>query len=139
MSRDVTRNDVTGSCITGSHRKWLYRKWRNGKCKGENFLCLFSHRIFAAFFLQKHLGIYSETFGHSIFPAEISTNENLGNSTNEMPQSLFQLANNGSPYRFNESVHTFFFRWSPFVRPIKFKRWPLFFLIWKSAFSVQLS
>jgi hypothetical protein len=39
-----------------------------------------------------------------ILPAEISTNENLGNSTNEMPQSLFYLTNDGSPYRSNESV-----------------------------------
>jgi hypothetical protein len=32
------------------------------------------------------------------------TNEDVGNSTNEMPQSLFQLANHISPYRSNESV-----------------------------------
>ena len=56
--------------------------------------------------------------GHSILPTEISTNENLGNSTNEMPQSLFQLANHGSPYRSSESVRTIYFL--PFVESLSF-------------------
>ena len=70
VDRDVTGNEVTGNDVTGSHRKWdvtgshrklLYRKSR--KCKGDNFPRLFSHLVFVAFFLRKHLGVYSETVG----------------------------------------------------------------------------
>jgi hypothetical protein len=39
-------------------------------------------------------------------------------STNEMPQSLFQLANHSSPYRSNESIRTISF-W-PFVEAFSF-------------------
>jgi hypothetical protein len=49
---------------------------------------------------------------------EISTNANLGNSTNEMPQSLSQLANHISPNRSNESVRTIYV-W-PFVETLSF-------------------
>jgi hypothetical protein len=51
------------------HPKWLYRKWRNGKCKGDNFPHLFSHRLFLRFIFgntsgstRKHLGVSHRTF-----------------------------------------------------------------------------
>ena len=50
-SPEVTGNDFIGSDV--SVREIIFRAF-------------FSHRVFAAFFLRKHLGIYSETFG--IFP-----------------------------------------------------------------------
>jgi hypothetical protein len=126
VSPETTGNNVIGSDRKLHHRKspeMTYREWRNGKCKGDNSARLFSHRVFPAFFLRKHLGVNSESFGsfpigHSIFPAYISTNKSLGNSTNEMPQSPFPLANHGSPYMSNESVCTIYF-W-PFVESRSF-------------------
>ena len=135
VDRDVTGNDVTGNDITGSHRKWdvtgshrkwLYRKGRSGKCKGDNFPRLFFSPGFCRVFSSETpwglLGnCWEFSIGHSIFPAvfkTISTNENLGKSTNEMAWSPFQLANHGSPYRSNESVRTIYF-W-PFVESLSF-------------------
>ena len=99
VDRDFIGNDGTGSCITVSVRKIIFRAF---------FLTMF----FPSFFFGNTSGSngnFSEfPIGYSIFPAEISTNENLGNSTNELPQSLFQLANYISPYRSNESVRTIY-------------------------------
>jgi hypothetical protein len=93
------------------------------KCKGDHFPRLFSHhffpRVFSSEALRGLIGSFSGfPIGHSIFPSEVLTNEIFWNSTNEMPQSLFQLANHISPYRSNESVRTIYF-W-PFVEALSF-------------------
>jgi hypothetical protein len=93
------------------------------KCKGDHFPRLFSHHLFPRVFssetLRGLIGSFSGfPIGHSIFPAEVLTNEFFWNSTNEMPQSLFQLANHISPYRSNDSVRTIYF-W-PFVEALSF-------------------
>jgi hypothetical protein len=82
------------------------------------FLTGFSQRFFFGNIsgsTWKPLGV---SHRHCIFPALISTNENLGNSTNEMPQSPFPLANHGSPYMSNESIRTIYV-W-PFVESFSF-------------------
>ena len=101
MSLDVTENDFIGSDVTESVREIICRAF---------FLTGFS-RIFS---LETPRGLLENFWefpiGHSILPAfllTISTNEhNLRNSTNEMPQSFFQLANHSFPYRSKESVRT---------------------------------
>ena len=119
-SPEVTGNDVTGSCITGND---FIGSDVTGSVMEIIFCAFFLTGFFASFFFE----ITSEStrkFGSfpwdiPFSPAELSTNENLGNSTNEMPQSLFQLAaNHGSPYRFNESVRTIY-NW-PFVESLYF-------------------
>ena len=105
------------------HRNWRHRKLHHRKCKEDHFPRLFFSpcisRIFSSEAPRGLIGNFSEfPIGYSIFPAEISTNENLGNSTNELPQSLFQLANHISPYRSNESVRTIY-AW-PFVETLSF-------------------
>jgi hypothetical protein len=82
------------------------------------FLTGFSQRFFFENISGSTRKLLGVSHRHSIFPAEISTNENLGNSTNEMPQSPFPLANHGSPYMSNESVCTIYF-W-PFVESLSF-------------------
>jgi hypothetical protein len=130
VDRDFTGNDVTGSCITVSVRKIIFRAF---------FSPCFS-RVFSSERLRGLIGNFSEfPIGYSIFPPEISTNENLGNSTNELPQSLFQLANYISPYRSNESVRTIY-AW-PFVETLSVVQSNSnvnlsFFPIWKSSFSL---
>jgi hypothetical protein len=93
------------------------------KRKGDHFPRLSSHHLFPRVFsseaLRGLIGSFSGfPIGHSIFPAEVLTNEIFWNSTNEMPQSLFQLANHISPYRSNESVRAIYF-W-PFVEALSF-------------------
>jgi hypothetical protein len=111
-SPEVTGNDVIGNDLIGSDvsvRKIIFRAF---------FLTGFL-RVFCSETPRGLLGnFWKFPIGHSILPAEISTNENLGNSTNEMPQSLFQLANHDSPDRSNESVRTIYF-W-PFVEALSF-------------------
>jgi hypothetical protein len=63
-SPKVTWNDFTGSDRKLHHRKLLHRKWRNGKCKGDHFPHHFSHRVFPALFLWKHLALGDATSGH---------------------------------------------------------------------------
>ena len=130
-SPEVIGNDLIGSDV--SVRKIIFRAF---------FLTGFLPRFL--FETPRDLlgNFWKFPIGHSILPAEISTNENLGNSTNEMPQSLFQLANHDSPDRSNESVRTIYF-W-PFVEALSFVESNsnvnlCFFPIWKSAFSLQLS
>ena len=120
-SAEITSPKITGRYITGSHRKWRHRKLHHRKCKGDNFSANFFSSGFWRVFSSETPWVYSENFWEfpielSILTAEISTNENLGNSTNEMPQSLFQLANHGSPYRSNESIRTIYFY--PFVEAL---------------------
>jgi hypothetical protein len=120
--QEITSSEVTGNCITGSHQKWLIGSDVRGSVR-EIIRRAFFSPGFPSIFSSEIPRVNSKTFGsfpigHSIFPAYISTNENLGNSTNEMPQSPFPLANHGSPYMSNESVCTIYF-W-PFVESLSF-------------------
>jgi len=99
---------MTSPQVTGSESLETEVMSCNRKLKGDNFPRLFLTGFSPRFYFGNTSGSTQKLLGvsHSILPAEISTNENLGNSTNEMPQSPFQLANHGSPYRSNESVRT---------------------------------
>ena len=65
-SSDVTGNEITGSDLTSPEVTGNDFIGSDVSVREIIFRAFFSHRVFAAFFLRKHLGIYSETFG--IFP-----------------------------------------------------------------------
>ena len=106
MSPEMTSPEVTGSQSPEPEVMNRNRKW-----KGDNFPRLSLTGFLPRFYFGNTSGSTQKLLGvsHSILTREISTNENLGNSTNEMPQSPFQLANHGSPYRSNESIRTIYF------------------------------
>ena len=104
-SPEVTENDVTE---TGNDSIGSDESVREIMFCAFFFLTGFLLLFFSSETPRGLLGNFWE-FPIRILPAEISTNENLGNSTNEMPQSLFYLTNDGSPYRSNESVRTIYF------------------------------
>ena len=101
---------------------WRHRKWRHLKLHHRKSPEVVSPEVTGNDFIGTIRGLLGKRLGVSHRTFHFSRGNidrwKPWNSTNEMPQSLFQLANHGSPYRSNECVRTIYF-W-PFVEALSF-------------------
>ena len=101
---------MTSSEVTGSESPEPEVMNRNGNEREIISHAFLSPGFYRVFTSETHRGLLRNFWEFPFHFAQGNIDQwKSWKSTNEMPQSPFQLANHGSPYRSNESVRTIYF------------------------------